>query len=184
MKDLKMKHFSTLGVLTMSLLLSGCGMFSSFANKTTLVDRQGMDVVMDHNTGVGFIITDPNVKERFCKTPDPDILAAETKSEGLSLGGLMPTAPSGNDSLTESQGFLATTLGGRNPSVLITRDILYRMCEMTSNLQMNSGDTVKAYLSALDRITEIIKAQNATDKTVPTTPSSTGSQPATAAPAS
>ena len=179
-----MRHSLKLGVLTISFLLSGCGMFSSFANKTTLVDRQGIDVVMDHNTGVGFIITDGSVKERICKTPDPDILAAETKAEGLSLAGLLPTAASGNDSLTESQGFLATTLGGRNPSVLITRDILYRMCEMTSNLQMNSGDTVKAYLSALDKITEIIKAQNTADKTVPTAPTSTGSQPVTAAPAS
>jgi len=179
-----MSYFPKIGVLTVSLFLSGCGMFSSYANKTTLVDRQGIDVVMDHNTGVGFIITDPSVKERICKTPNPDVLAGETKSEGMSIAGLMPSASSGTNSLTESQGFSATTLGGRTPSVLITRDILYRICEMTSNLQLNSEDTVKAYLSALDKITEIIKAQNAADKTVPTAPTSTGSQPVTAAPAS
>ena len=179
-----MRQFLKLGVLTMSLLLSGCGMFSSFANKTTLVDRQGIDVVMDHNTGVGFIITDPSVKERVCKTPDPDVLASETKSEGFSLAGLLPGAPSGNDSLTESQGFAATTLGGRSPSVLITRDILYRICEMTSNLQMNSEDTVKAYLSALDKFTEIIKVRSAAGKSAPTAPGSSGSQPPAAAPPS
>jgi len=179
-----MSYFLKIGVPAVSLFLSGCGMLSSHANKTTLVDRQGIDVVMDHNTGVGFIITDPSVKERICKTPNPDVLAGETKSEGMSIAGLMPSASSGTNSLTESQGFSATTLGGRTPSVLITRDILYRICEMTSNLQLNSEDTVKAYLSALDRITEIIKAQNTADKTVPAAPTSTGSQPVTAAPAS
>jgi hypothetical protein len=90
------------------------------------------------------------------------------KFKGMSIAGLMPSASSGTNSLTESQGFSATTLGGRTPSVLSTREILYRICEMTSNLQLNSEDTVKAYLSALDKITEIIKAQNAANNSVPT----------------
>jgi len=179
-----MKHFPSLGILTISILLSSCSMFSSSSNKTTLVDRQGIDVVMDHNTGVGFIITDPSVKERICKTPNPDVLAGETKSDGMSLAGLIGSASSGNNSLTESQGFSATTLGGRTPSVLITRDILYRICEMTSNLHMNSEDTAKAYFSALDKITQIIKAQGIADKSTPTAPISTGSQPVAAAPPS
>lgn len=179
-----MKHFPTLGILTISLLLSGCSMFSSFANKTTLIDRKGIDIVMDHNTGVGFIITDPSVKERICKTPSPDVLAGDTQSDGMSLAGLLPSASSGNSSLTESQGFSSTTLGGRTPSVLITRDVLYRICEMTSNLQMNSEDTVKAYFSALDKITQIIKAQGIADKSTPTAPASTGSQPVAPAPSS
>jgi hypothetical protein len=172
-----MKYTSTLAALALSLLCSSCAIMETSAAKSRLIDRKGLDVVLDHSTGVGFVITDPNFKDRVCKTPAPDVLAGETKSEGLSLPGLIPGASSSGTSITDAEGYAAINLGGRSPSVLIARDFLYRVCEMTSNLQLSPEETVKVYLQAMDKIIEIIKDRGVAGKSAPTAPSITNSPP-------
>lgn len=172
-----MKYPSTLTALALSLLCSSCAMMESSAAKSRLIDRPGLDVVLDHSTGVGFVISDPKFKEQVCKTPAPDVLAGVTKSEGFSLPSLLPGSTSSGASITDSEGYSATNLGGRTPSVLIARDFLYRVCEMTINMQLSPEETVKVYLQAMDKILEIIKDRSAAGKSAPTATSITNLPP-------
>ena len=175
-----MKYPSTLTALVLSLLCSSCAMLESSAAKSRLIDRPGLDVVLDHSTGIGFVISDPKFKEQVCKTPAPDVLAGVTKSEAISLPSLLPGATSSGAAITDSEGYSATNLGGRTPSVLIARDFLYRVCEMSINMQLSPEETVKVYLQAMDKIVEIIKDRSAAGKSVPTATSTTNSPPVAA----
>ena len=175
-----MKYPSTLTALVLSLLCSSCAMLESSAAKSRLIDRPGLDVVLDHSTGVGFVISDPKFKDQVCKTPAPDVLAGVTKSEAIALPSLLPGSTSSGAAITDSEGYSATNLGGRTPSVLIARDFLYRVCEMTINMQLSPEETVKVYLQAMDKIVEIIKDRSAAGKSVPTATSTTISPPVAA----
>ena len=175
-----MKYPSTLTALVLSLLCSSCAMLESSAAKSRLIDRPGLDVVLDHSTGIGFVISDPKFKEQVCKTPAPDVLAGVTKSEAIALPSLLPGSTSSGAAITDSEGYSATNLGGRTPSVLIARDFLYRVCEMTINMQLSPEETVKVYLQAMDKIVEIIKDRSAAGKSVPTSTSNTISPPVAA----
>ena len=175
-----MKYPSTLTALVLSLLCSSCAMLESSAAKSRLIDRPGLDVVLDHSTGVGFVISDPKFKDQVCKTPAPDVLAGVTKSEAIALPSLLPGSTSSAAAITDSEGYSATNLGGRTPSVLIARDFLYRVCEMTINMQLSPEETVKVYLQAMDKIVEIIKDRSAAGKSVPTSTSTTISPPVAA----
>jgi hypothetical protein len=172
-----MKYPSTLTALVLSLLCSSCAMLESSAAKSRLIDRPGLDVVLDHSTGIGFVISDPKFKEQVCKTPAPDVLAGVTKSEAISLPSLLPGSTSSGAAITDSEGYSATNLGGRTPSVLIARDFLYRVCEMSINMQLSPEETVKVYLLAMDKIVEIIKDRAVAGKSAPTAPSITNSPP-------
>ena len=172
-----MKYPSTLTALVLSLLCSSCAMLESSAAKSRLIDRPGLDVVLDHSTGIGFVISDPKFKEQVCKTPAPDVLAGVTKSEAISLPSLLPGSTSSGAAITDSEGYSATNLGGRTPSVLIARDFLYRVCEMSINMQLSPEETVKVYLLAMDKIVEIIKDRAVAGKSVPTATSTTNSPP-------
>ena len=175
-----MKYPSTLTALVLSLLCSSCAMLESSAAKSRLIDRPGLDVVLDHSTGVGFVISDPKFKDQVCKTPAPDVLAGVTKSETISLPSVLPGSTSNGAAITDSEGYSATNLGGRTPSVLIARDFLYRVCEMTINMQLSPEETVKVYLQTMDKIVEIIKDRSVAGKSAPTSTSTTISPPVAA----
>jgi len=137
-------------------------------------------LVLDHSTGVGFVILDPKFKDQVCKTPAPDVLAGVTKSETISLPSVLPGSTSNGAAITDSEGYSATNLGGRTPSVLIARDFLYRVCEMTINMQLSPEETVKVYLQTMDKIVEIIKDRSVAGKSAPTSTSTTISPPVAA----
>ena len=101
-----MKYPSTLTALVLSLLCSSCAMLESSAAKSRLIDRPGLDVVLDHSTGIGFVISDPKFKEQVCKTPAPDVLAGVTKSEAISLPSLLPGSTSSGAALKKTGVFL------------------------------------------------------------------------------
>ena len=175
-----MKYPSTLTALVLSLLCSSCAMLESSAAKSRLIDRPGLDVVLDHSTGVGFVISDPKFKDQVCKTPAPDVLAGVTKSETISLPSVLPGSTSNGAAITDSEGYSATNLGGRTQPVLIARDFLYRLCEMTINMQLSPEETVKVYLQTMDKIVEIIKDRSVAGKSAPTSTSTTISPPVAA----
>ena len=50
-------------------------------------------------------------------------------------------------------------LGGRNPAVLITRELLYRACELSMNLNADSAGTLAIYREFLDIAQRIAATQ-------------------------
>ncbi len=105
--------------------------------------------------------SDAKSKERHCRAPSPDF--SVTASEGFSLSASLPTPAGGKGagvSDDATQGSLS--LGGRNPAVLITRELMYRACELANNLNLKPADTLKLYRDVMNVIVQISSAQSGT----------------------
>ena len=92
---------------------------------------------------------------RICKEPDPD--ATATYADGLSVG---DPFTGGQASANNSVG--GVSLGGRNPEVLIARELLFRACELTLNLDANYNQSRHIYSEFLEAAKAISKTQTGT----------------------
>jgi len=99
--------------------------------QTTLVKRHG----------------DP---ERYCAARQSDV--ADTRSDGGSLS-------VGSENIGEggSQGDLS--LGGRSLAVLIVREMMYRACELSLNLNSDADQTIAIYTMFIEKKKEITAIQ-------------------------
>lgn len=142
-------------------LLGGCagqGLLQS-QPATEVINRQGVDALSQPPGRRTTYFKDHGSIERFCRDANPDF--ATTASEGVTLG-IMPTGRGvAND---EARGALA--LGGRNPEVLIARELLYRACELTLNINADSALTLQIYERFLQSIEKIATAQTGTGSAV------------------
>ncbi|WP_440056901.1 hypothetical protein ACSLBF_18645 (plasmid) [Pseudoalteromonas sp. T1lg65] len=87
-----------------------------------------------------------NAKQKYCVSPAPDAVA--TRSEGFSV-----TVP--KTGLGEADNVGADMLGGRNPTTLISRSLLYRTCELSLNQQLSKEEALALYRDTLETITKI-----------------------------
>jgi hypothetical protein len=135
--------------LAATLVVAGCGTFGS-QSRATLYDRSGVDVVIEPTTGNSFLLTDEKIKDQFCMAPPPDLTDSKNSSGSLSVKGV---------SLSEGVGASVAALGGRSPAVLISREIMYRTCELYVNARMTKEESLSLFKSSLDRVIEVTKAQ-------------------------
>lgn len=92
--------------------------------------------------------------ERYCAARQSDV--ADVRSAGASLG---VRGVGVGDVINEgtSQGALA--LGGRSPSVLIVREMMYRACELSLNLNASPKETLEIYKMFIDAAKDISSIQ-------------------------
>ena len=93
-----------------------------------------------------------NKGHRLCLEPNPD--AVQTSSIGLGVG-----LPQVGEQTSISDGVGGIALGGRNPEVLIARELLYRACEVSLNVNANYAQTRDIYREFLAAVREIAKYQ-------------------------
>jgi hypothetical protein len=155
-----MKHPNKFyGFLTLifPLMLSGCGTFDvlSSADKKIkdhhIYERQGIDILVESSSLKTTVIKDKDSFERICRSPNPDFASGETSgvSVGLAKGPTIGT----------SSGAMIDSLGGRSPAVLITRELMYRACELTLNLQATPDLSKEIYWRFLSTVELAIKSQ-------------------------
>ena len=75
----------------------------------------------------------------FCMAPEPD--AVSTFQEGVTLAMLGSGA---SERIGEEARRGALGLGGRNPHVLLARDVFYRACEVVINHRLGPEEAVAA----------------------------------------
>ena len=159
-----MKNIKYLLFIVIFVIFTGC------ANQTQLnsieIKRNGIDMVgMEDRTKVTYLKTHGTL-ERFCASRETD--SVKTSEQGISLG-FNPLANSKN--LGEESGTGAVGLGGRSPSVLISRELMFRACELSMNLNTDTNQTIEIYKLFLNAISKIVKNEN-----------SVGSKPITLSP--
>jgi len=96
--------------------------------------------------GDSYLISPETAKETVCLSPPPDIVIGMSQSSEISLLGKSGGV---NDS------FSADTLGGRSPEVLIARELMYRICELSANMPMSTAQTLKLYETTIKDITDM-----------------------------
>ncbi|GAB55696.1 hypothetical protein GPUN_1579 [Glaciecola punicea ACAM 611] len=94
----------------------------------------------------------------FCFGPPPD--AAFTDSMSGSMGGLALTLFDNSTVNSSSSDALADAhqrvgLGGRNPNVLISREILFESCLLMEKANLTSAQMIDLYKITLDAIVQI-----------------------------
>ena len=102
-----------------------------------VIDRNGLDIVLDHAVGVGFVFRDEHSRERYCRTPGPDF--ASGNGGGVNIDTGQGPKIGVNDS------YSAMSMGGRSPDVLIMRELLYRACELALNANASPEQTLEIY---------------------------------------
>lgn len=134
-------------ILLLSLATtSGCQSWLSRENTKQTV--QGVSVV--HSSGAEqFSYIKQNMElARFCTETDTDVQT--TASSGFSIG-------TAGESIGDTHSKGAVTLGGRDPTVLITRELMFRACELILNTNAEAPDAVKIYAGTLDALLKIVK---------------------------
>jgi len=93
------------------------------------------------------LIKTPNDLTRFCAARESD--AIDAPQEGFSFG--FGTGISKENIGTTSSN-AALSLGGRDPLVLITREFMYRVCELSINHNLSKEETIDLYKIFLDKL--------------------------------
>lgn len=155
-------RFQKLGMILMAatfMSLGGCGTSSPQSGRAEmLIDRQGVDVVAADTARQFTYFKERGATERYCRGPGPD--AISTSSSGVQLG--VPAQAGGLGEIGSSATRGGVDLGGRNPAVLISRELLYRACELASNINADPATERQIYKDFLDAIVTISKAQVST----------------------
>jgi len=137
----------------MSLLFVGC---SIQPVEPTISVSKGIRIYSSSADQQATFMKDHDSTERFCLARGADV--ADTESTGL--GATFGLADR-NESLTDSVSKGAVDLGGRNPAVLITRELMYRTCEMIMNLNLSKEEALKLFTQTLNA--SVTVSQNQTD---------------------
>jgi len=141
--------------LALPTLLAGCGTFFGKTDKGhAIIDRNGLDLLVEDASRKTTIIKDRDSLERFCRSPNPDFASGQTSAVSLGLGN--------GPSVGTSSGAMIDSLGGRSPALLITRELMYRACELSMNLNANTDLSKEIYWRFLGTIELAIKAQTGT----------------------
>lgn len=134
-------------------LLVGCGTFANnfdSPRSATVYDRKGIDVLIEPTTGNSFILTDDKVFDQFCMAPPPDLNDAKGSSGSVSVKGV---------SLSDSTSVSVAALGGRSPAVLISREILFRTCEVYVNFRLTKDEAIALFKDSISIVVDVTKTQ-------------------------
>lgn len=93
------------------------------------------------------LIKSPEDIHQYCAARESD--AVNAPQNGFSLGfGLGAT----KEDVSTTAGGAALSLGGRDPFVLITREFMYRVCELSLNHNLDKEETIALYKYFIDKL--------------------------------
>jgi hypothetical protein len=141
-------------LLPLLVTISGCQ--SLFGGEGNTHSVQGITVVHAKSSEQFSYVKEHEELARFCAETDTD-------SQGTSSSGLSLSAE--GDSIGDKSSSGVVTLGGRDPTVLITRELMFRACELILNTNAEAPDAVKIYVDTLNALLEIVKVHTGTGTT-------------------
>lgn len=152
-KNNKIKY-TLYSVITL-LGISGCaGITPEPEKEGKIYERDGVSTLLIPAETREVYFKDSRSFERHCRAPGPDV--SIQSSSGISLGASIIGK---SDEISETNGQSGLALGGRDPAVLLTRELMYRACELTSNLNANQKTTLYIYNRFLRTVEKSIKMQ-------------------------
>ncbi|MCB1647610.1 MAG: hypothetical protein KDI36_19265 [Pseudomonadales bacterium] len=94
---------------------------------------------------------------RYCTETNIDY--AQTESSGLSTSFGVKGA---SDSVGDQSADGVVSFGGRDPAVLIVRELMFRACEFNANMNADPRMALTVYAGTLDAIVKIAQSQQGT----------------------
>ena len=140
------------------LTLNGCANHAftqSFSNQVRTLD--GIDIYSeDGERGLMFIMS-ADTTEKYCLAPSPDAVVSGAEGVGLTVAGADTKSTLSNEGQIGTLG-----LGGRAPSILIAREILYRTCEFSLNYRLEKDEALAFYRENLEALQGLVSTQTET----------------------
>lgn len=137
------------------LTLNGCAnpaFTQSFSNQVRVLD--GIEIYSeDGERGLMFIM-DASTTEKYCLAPSPDAVVSGAEGVGLTVAGKDTSTSLSNEGQIGTLG-----LGGRAPSILIAREILYRTCEFSLNYRLGKDEALAFYRENLEALQKLLPGQ-------------------------
>ena len=90
--------------------------------------------------------------EYFCDSRPSDVADTSVNNIGLSA-----STAGAREGIVGGSSRGAIDLGGRSPAVLITREMMYRACEMIMNLHLNKKEALELYMETLSSVVKVAK---------------------------
>ncbi len=146
-----MKRISLVLTFLAPALLLGCTVKIS---KPMVLEREDISTISNTSDLQMTFMKEHGNENLYCGSRQSDV--ADVRSVGASLGA-STLGEVGNLGEGSSEG--ALSLGGRSPSVLIVREMLYRACELSMNLNADAKTTIEIYSKFLDSIEKITQTQ-------------------------
>ena len=137
--------FRDFSLLYLLVAISGC---HSFGREDNVHAVKGVSIVHSKSSEQFSYIKDHKDLARFCAETDTD--TQTTGSSGFSVS-------AAGDSIGDGKSSGAVTLGGRDPTVLIARELMFRACELILNTNAEAPDAVKIYSETLKALLTIVK---------------------------
>ncbi len=114
-----------------------------------VVERSGVNLELIPASYREVYFSPASSDERHCRAPDPDFTVQQSDQLNLSI------PANGGESLGGEENQTGLSLGGRTPTVLITRELMYRACELAANIKANGERSVAIYATFLQAIKDI-----------------------------
>lgn len=145
---MKKKNKAVACSLSAAALLAGCAVAPPLA-KTEKFTVGGIDMLSTSAEQQIVLFHSPENIVKVCLVPPPDAVA--TFGENISLG-VKGTG------VGESESDGAAVLGGRGPTALIARDLLFRTCELSLNYKLTKDEALQLYRQTLSSIEKMSAA--------------------------
>lgn len=139
-----------------SILLAGCANLSPLTSKTPLASGEAHWLTYDSSRRGAYVSTGPDGQVRVCAEPAPD-------SAYSFVNKLEATVDTANlDANTKAElNATAMELAGRDRTVLVAREALYRLCEFQSNGDLRPGELYDGFQEVMFAVRIMVEADRA-----------------------
>jgi|GEM_PF-4523081 hypothetical protein len=141
-------HFAIIGLLFSVALFTAC---STNVPQPLTYQQGGLTTFTATEDSETSLIKAPGNLHQFCAARESDAVSAP--EGGISLG--FGAGGIAKESVGATSGSGALSLGGRDPLVLITRELMYRVCELSINHNLSKEETIVLYKHFMDRLIDI-----------------------------
>jgi hypothetical protein len=145
-------------ILTTLFAVTGCSVTPPKPGITASLD--GIKIYSSTSDMQSSFLKYRNSGEHFCDSRMSDVADTESASVGLGVS-VVGKSESVNDGASRG----AVSLGGRSPAVLITREVMYRTCEMVMNLDLNKKEALDLYIQTLNLVKSVAQSDTAVGTT-------------------
>lgn len=136
--------------LILSFSLAACGSY----RPDPYLNRIRGDVALTSTADVSHtILIDTKDGRKVCIQPPADAAFKADRSESADFS-LFAFGGKDQGKIGAKSDTGETQFDGRNPSVLITREVLYRLCEMSINQGLTKEETLDSFNKALSSLSE------------------------------
>jgi hypothetical protein len=143
------------------LLLLSCASCSTQPHSVTHPVKSDENLLISSSAAVtSGLLRDSDDIKHYCASVAPDATFNETASEGASIS-FFNIGRSSPEKEVVSVGIEETQMVGRTPAVLVSREILYRVCELTGNKSFTNQELLKLYEKSIDAIVQLASQEMA-----------------------